>query len=204
MRKALIVAIFAGIFSGGACAELFTFDLINKNGASWDGLSAGVYTNVGSELTLEASMFTYLNGGYSSGSQLNSTATEFGVNALGSGDETALFDTNNGQEAVWISFNRAVTLKSITVSSFTGGNVETGAWQVATGSLVNLTASGTYDVDAILSQGAYFKVMAVNEGGGNGWSLNSFTVEAIPEPAAIFMLGLGGLITGLIRRTLCA
>lgn len=201
MKKAVII-LFAGMVLNSGYAELFTFNMINKNGESWDGLSAGVYTNTGSGLTLEASLSAYLNGNYSSGSQLNSTVSEFGINAAGSGDDTALFDTNNGQEALWVSFNRAVTIKSITVSSFTGGNVETGAYQVADGSLVNFTASGIYTVDSILSQGSYFKVIAVNEGGGNGWSLNSFTVEAVPEPATIAILSFGGLAACLLRRVL--
>ena len=203
MKKAVII-LFVGVVLNSVYAELFTFDLINKNGISWDGLSSGVYTNTGGGRTLEASLSAYLNGSYSSGSQLNSTVSEFGINAAGSGDDTALFDTNNGQEALWVSFNRAVTIKSITVSSFTGGNVETGAYKVAEGGLVNFTSSGTYTVDAVLNQGLYFKIIAVNEGGGNGWSLNSFTVEAVPEPATIAMLGLGGLVTGMIRRTMSA
>lgn len=201
MKKAVIILV-AGMALNSVHAELFTFDMINKNGVSWDGLSAGVYTNTGSGRTLEASLSAYLNGSYSAGSQLNSTAAEFGINAAGSGDDTALFDTNNGQEALWISFNRTVTVRSITVSSFTGGNVETGAYQVAAGSLVNFTSSGTYAVDAVLNQGSYFKIIAVNEGGGNGWSLNSFTVEAVPEPATIAILGFGGLAASLLRRIL--
>ncbi len=203
MKKAVIIFVL-GVVVHSVYAELFTFDLVNKNGTSWDGLSAGVYTNTGGGQPLEAALSVHLNGSYSTGSQLNSTTSEFGINAVGSGDETALFDTNNGQEALWVSFNRAVTIKSITVSSFTGGNVETGAWQVAEGSLVNFTSSGTYTVDAVLNQGSYFKVIAVNEGGGNGWSLNSFTVEAVPEPATIVMLSLGGLVAGMMRRVLVA
>ncbi|MCC7299864.1 MAG: hypothetical protein IT583_02165, partial [Verrucomicrobia bacterium] len=158
MKKIIAVIVFMGMVLHGARAELFTFDLVNKNGTTWDGVPSGVYTNVGSGLTLEAAMSAYLNGSYSSGSQLNSTATEFGINAVGGGDAPSLFDTVNGQEALWISFNRAVTVKSVTVSSFTGGNVETGAYQVANGSLVNFTASGTYVIDAALNQGSFLKL----------------------------------------------
>jgi hypothetical protein len=199
MKKIMAVVLFVGVGLSGARAELFTFDMANKNGASWDGASSGVYTNVGSGLTLEAAMFAYLKGSYSTGSQLNSTATEFGINAAGAGDATSLFDTVNGQEALWVSFNRAVTVKSITVSSFTGGNVETGAYQVANGSLVNFTASGTYTIDAALNQGEYFKTIAVNTGGGNGWILNSFTVS-VPEPATFGLAGFGGLLVWIVRR----
>jgi hypothetical protein len=199
MKKIIAVVLFMGAALGGVRAELFTFDLVNKNGASWDGAASGVYTNAGSGLTLEAAMSAYLNGSYSSGSQLNSTATEFGINAAGVGDATSLFDTANGQESLWVSFNRAVTVKSITVSSFTGGNVETGAYQVANGSLVNFTAGGTYTIDAALNQGEYFKTIAVNTGGGNGWILNSFTVS-VPEPATFGLAGLGGLMAWVLRR----
>jgi hypothetical protein len=204
MKKAITVAALMGMVLNGAYAELFTFDLINKDGAAWDGVPSGVYIRTGVDLTLEAALFAYLNGSYSSGSQLNSTAAEFGINATGSGDEAALFDTNNGQEALWVSFNRAVTIKSVTVSSFTSGNVETGAWQAAEGSLVTFTASGTHTIDTVLNQGSYFKMIALNEGGGNGWSLNSFTVEAVPEPATIGLIVFGSLIAGIIRRASCA
>jgi hypothetical protein len=199
MKKIIAVGLFVGAALSGVRAELLTFDLVNKNGASWDGASSGVYTNVGSGLTLEAAMFAYLNGSYSSGSQLNSTATDFGINAAGTGDATSLFDTVNGQEALWVSFNRTVAIKSITVSSFAVGNVETGAYQVANGSLVNFTASGTYTIDAALNQGDYFKTIAVNTGGGNGWILNSFTVS-FPEPATFGLAGFGGLLAWIVRR----
>jgi hypothetical protein len=200
MKKAIIIITFVGMALNGVHAELLTFDLINKNGVPWDGVPSGVYTNAGSGLTLEAAMFAYLNGSYSSGSQLNSTATAFGINSPTAADDASYFDTNNGQEALWVSFDRAVTIKSITVSSFTAGNVETGAYQVANGGLVNFTAGGTYTVNAALSQGSFFKIIAVDEGGGNGWSLNSFTVEAVPEPAAAALLGLGGVMAWMLRR----
>jgi hypothetical protein len=199
MKKSIVITVVTLMLFNGLHAELFTFDLINKEGASWDNASSGTYTNKGIELTLKASMFAYLNGSNSAGSLLNSTASEFGINAAGSGDATSLFDTNNGQEALWISFDRAVTIKAITVSSFTAGNVETGACQVADGSLVNFTAGGTYTIDMAMSQGAFFKVIALNEGGGNGWVLNSFTVEAVPEPATFVLLSLGGLVACIIR-----
>ncbi len=201
MRKVIIAAVFMHMFLNGVYAELFTFDLINKESAAWDNVSSGVYTNAGNKLTVRASMFAYLNGSYSAGSLLNSTASEFGINAAGSGDATSFFDTNNGQESLWVSFDRTVTIKSVTVSSFTGGNVETGAYQVANGSLVNFTAGGTYAVNTTLNQGSFFKIIAIDKGGGNGWSLNSFTVEAVPEPATIVMLGVGGLMVCIFRYT---
>lgn len=204
MRKAVATIVSVGMFVNSTCAELFTFDLLNKNGVSWDGVSSGIYTNAGSGMVLKAAMLACLNGSYSTGSQLNSTVSEFGVNAAGSGDATSLFDTINGQESLWISFDRAVIIKSITVSSFTSGNVETGAYQVAAGNLFCFTANGIHSIDSVLNQGDFFKVIALDMGGGNGWSLNSFTVEAVPEPVTSGLLGFGGLLVWLARRTFSA
>ncbi|MBM4153237.1 MAG: PEP-CTERM sorting domain-containing protein, partial [Kiritimatiellaceae bacterium] len=140
---------------------------------------------------------------YNLGSQLNSTASSFGVNAPTTADQSSFMDTGAGKEAVWISFNHIVTVKSLSVGDFSPSNVETGAYQVANGALTHFTASGTYSgIDTVLNTGAFFKVMTVNTGGGNGWSLNSFTVTAIPEPATGMMLGAGSLALLLFRRWL--
>jgi hypothetical protein len=201
MKKIIATFVCSLILLSGARAELFTFDLVNKEGAVWDNVSSGIYTNTGAQLTLRATMQAYLSGSVSTGSLLNSTASAFGINSPTSADDAATFDTNNGQEAIWVSFDRDVTIKSITVTSFSAGNVETGAYQVASGNSVNFTAGGTYNMDAVLTQGSFFKVTAINEGGGNGWSLSSFTVEAVPEPATALMLSFGGIAVWIVRRS---
>lgn len=183
-----------------ARAETFTFDLVGKDGASWDNESSGVYTNVGSTLVLEASLYAYLDGGYSANSRLNSGANDFGINAAGTGDEPLAFDTVNGMEAMWIAFDRQVTVSSLTVSSFAIGNVETGAYQVAAGNWVEFTESNTYRVDELLDEGSFFKITTVDQGGGNGWSLDSFAVEAIPEPVTLSFVGLAGIFAIVGRR----
>lgn len=200
MRKTVVAALCVLVLFGRARAELFAFDLVNKDGVVWDNVSAGIYTNAGSLLTVRAAMYACLNGSVSTGSLLNSTVAAFGINAAGTGDDTAYYDTNNGQESLWVSFDRDVIIKSITVASFSSGNTETGAYQVAHGMPVSFTSSGTYNIDTALTQGEFLKITAVDEGGGNGWSLSSFTIEAIPEPVTAFMLGFGGLAVWTVRR----
>jgi hypothetical protein len=198
VMKKIIAGVVLLLFSR-AGAELFTFNLL-QDGAPWDNAPSGVYTNVQGGKTLEASLFAYLDGSYSPSSRLNATSTDFGINAPSATDQSALFDTQDGQEALWVSFNHSVTVKSFTVSSFATGNTETGAWQVAEGSVTPFTASGTYTVDTALAQGSFFKVIALDQGGGNGWRLSSFTVESVPEPASLALIGLGGFLLHALRR----
>jgi hypothetical protein len=206
MKNKPFTALIMFSMAFSASAEVFTFTLKGNDGAVWDGVSSGVYANAGTSFTLEATLHAYLDGSASSGSLLNSGGSEFGINADGSGDASLAFDTINGKESVWISFSEAVTVKSITVSSFsTTGTKETGSYQVADGSVVEFSGSGTYgNIDTILAKDTYFKVAAVEDGDGNGWSLDSFEVEAVPEPVTVSMLTLGGLLIWIVRRVSCA
>jgi len=203
MRRLLItLLVLCVVFS--VSSDVFTFDLIDKDSEPWDGQSTGVYANDndGATFSLEATMYAYLDGGYSAGSYLNSTSSDFGINADGTTDASSLFDTNEGAEALWVKFNYAVTIKSIVVSDFSSG-VETGAYQVADGSVSQFTDSGEYVINTTLIKDDFFKVIAVDEGTGNGWRMNSFTVEAVPEPATMSMIGIAGALALLVRRRLC-
>lgn len=168
-----------------ASGSLVAFELLNDSTiySRLDGQPFGSVTNSGIIATLTASEGV-----------LNRTSTGFGVNDSGSDDTDAL---NLGQY-IDISFNQAVAFKHVNVSSWGTGSAGDVRLGVSTFiSQGEITESGDTAYDFEVDYGETVRIIATGEtAADNGFSLDSFSVEAIPEPAVIgfvVLVGIGGL-----------
>ncbi len=126
---------------------------------------------------------------------LNTTAVSgFGVNAPGTGDETSLIDNVLGTESVSIVFNVPVRLDQIVLSDFFGGAGDLALLTIngfAPGTLnptapaldvYNFASNNTVPIGQSI-------ILAFQA--GNGFSFDSFSVTAVPEPASGLLLLIG-------------
>lgn len=126
---------------------------------------------------------------------LNTTSTAFGVNHPTTGDPTDHIDGMFAIESVSIVFNLPVRLDQIELSDFTGG---------ATGDLATLTIDGFAPLTLIPTAPALDvynfssnntvpagQAIVLTWQAGNGFSFNSFSVTAVPEPASWWLLSVG-------------
>jgi hypothetical protein len=140
------------------------------------------------------------------GGQLNSNTSEFGVNAAGSADIPGNIDAALGNaEAVRITFDQPVFFNQLVLALYTPS-----AADLATLTLPDSSPTLTPQTSAIdtynFTTGNLVNVgepVTLAYSAGNGFSFNSFTVEAVPLPTAAWgaLALLGGLsATKLIRR----
>jgi hypothetical protein len=107
----------------------------------------------------------------------NQTGSGFGINAAGSGDDSDEFDPGEG---FTFSFDQAVIINSLTVSSFGGSSV--GLLSYDGGAVIaNITSTGTTTVtSSLIASGTTLRF----ESTSGVFSLDAITVTAIPEPAS--------------------
>ncbi len=169
------------------------FDLRGTDAlAALDNESTGVLTVDGVTATFNAIV-------ESSSGNMNQTGSGFGINAALPGDETALLDGDAGLESISVSFSVPVQLVAVTVSSF--GGDDRGALMSTAGSDL-IASTGTtvpsFGASFISSFSLGFVANPSNSTLGNGFSFDSFEVQAIPEPGVATLGGMGAL--ALLRR----
>lgn len=176
------LAYFAPLHSFGT---VFNFrDTSAGPGKEVDGLAAGTST-VGS-VTVSLSLFP--DGAF------NQTMSGFGINAVTSADDTDEFDAGEG---FTFSFDHNVTLDSVAVSLFGTGN--SGRISYDGGSVIGtISATGTTVLNSsIITSGTVLRFESLI----GAFSLDSFTVTAMPEPNAFALFGgAGALSIALLRR----
>lgn len=195
--------------------QIVQWNGVNTSGGSFG--SQGSLNGVGEGATLWSSnkVLTLTSRTISSDLAIGTNTFSTGSpNILGIfGGDNAKFDVANN-EAWTFDFDQDVTLKYIIVSavdgpvdmptfSLAGGTsfaMTTGAsessavtWDPTTKRYVWTFAGGGLDVSA----GTDITLSAAT---GGAWGLQGIVVDIVPEPATIGMLGLGGLLTLLIRR----
>ena len=170
-----------------AFAGLVTFDLLGDSSvySLLDNESSGSVTNSGLVVTVTAS-----------DGVLNRTSSGFGVNGAGTDDTDGL----NAGQYIDLAFNQDVSFENVNISSWgasDAGIVQLGPLFDSQGDIS--TGDTTFGFDVL--DGATVRVLATADSGAtNGFSMNSFTVDTIPEPAAIGLIGLGSGFMLLTRK----
>lgn len=184
-----------------AHADLVIFELGgNLNGTAIDGAASGGLTVNG--LT---ALFTANDG------VLNATASNFGINATGSGDAADLLDAGSGvNEFMTITFDRRVTFTQLTLDSFSGSERASLTLGLNPALLLDATPAGTdifnfsssdFPMGNMLEVGQSLRIgYTFSSAADNGFSLEGFQVNTVPEPSCLGCL-LPALWGCLWRRT---
>lgn len=173
-----------------AFAGLVTFDLLGDPSvySLLDNQVSGSVTNSGLIVTVTAS-----------DGVLNRTSSGFGVNGAGTDDTDGL----NAGQYIDLFFDQDVSFYSVTVSSWgssDAGIVQLGSLFESQGSITN-TGATIFGFDVIQANTNSVRIMATADSGAtNGFSVDGFTVDTIPEPAVIGLIGLGGGFMMLLRK----
>ena len=168
----------------------------NTDDASFGVRTSGTYTQDG--ITLSA--------GTDFG-KFNLTNSGFGPNDVGTGDETDNFD---GSESMIFSFDTAGTFDSVdfallddspetAILSFANGNT----FNLRDGATSDISVSGNDVFDNIAESFNADELITLSITGGNGWTLESFTItaSAVPEPSSFALIaGIFGLTSVMLRR----
>jgi hypothetical protein len=185
MKKHLLVStclLFTAALSTDAFAQTVTFDFRGATGLTLESASSVAVSG----LTLSTSVFP--NGVF------NQTASGFGVNADGGTDDSDEFDTNEG---FTFSFDQAVRLVSLSVSSFGGGSAALLAFDGGA-TIASISSTGvTALADTAVTANTLLRFTGT---GTSPFSLDSLSVTAIPEPASAGYLGGFALLCALRRR----
>jgi hypothetical protein len=171
------------LFQLAGSAEVETKDEAPSFSLTIDGITATLTANIG---------------------DLNTTLVSgFGVNAPGTGDETSQIDNILGTESVSIVFNAPVRLDQIVLSLFTApptGDLATLTIDSFAPITLNPTAPAL-DVYNFASNNTVpvGQSIILAYQAGNGFSFDSFSVTAIPEPASGLLLLIGLAAARVVR-----
>jgi hypothetical protein len=191
MKNFAIITLLAWSLAGHAHAGLITFDLLGDSAiySVLDNQAAGSVVVDGLTATLTAS-----------DGVLNRTASGFGVNGTPTTDDT---DALNTDQYIDIVFDQTVVFSNLNISSWNSGT-DVGEVQLGSSFTTQGGIQGTGDTDYHfqVNHGETIRIFATNTDVGNGFSVDSFTVEAIPEPAVIGFIFLTGIGLLAARRFL--
>ena len=165
-----------------ARADLITFGREHVAGNSLiDEQNSGSITRMGLTASFTANV-----------GELNANSTAFGINAPGSGDEPARLDTFNGvEEFITVTFDRTVAFTQLKLRDFSPG--ESALLKIGLNETLTLVpfdaATDIYDFtneSFLLGNSiAPGQSLVIGSATGNGFSLESFDVNTVPEPSCL-------------------
>lgn len=138
------------------------------------GAKAQIVSGTVHQGTITATLVPLVEGG---SGDLNQTQDGFGINAVGSKDNTHNLDGAEGTESIIITFNTDIVFKQLKLSAF--GDTDLGRIRIGTFSPLPLNSTGvtSFSNNSLVPIGQSVLVEFV---AGNGFSFDSFTVELVP------------------------
>jgi hypothetical protein len=198
LTQTLLTAAAIGCCALSASADTtFTFyDSSTTIGAALSGQSSGSFTVSDIEITATASTDTF-----------NATGSGFGINQAAGGDDTDGFDFTETAgdgiaEGFTLSFDQDVYLVDFSVYSWSVANGDEVSIMDNTTLVATITSTGSTSLgDYLLSENSELTIMTTAGIYGNGWSFDSITVSAVPEPSTFALLsGFCALGFVMLRR----
>jgi hypothetical protein len=188
----VVVAIFAAPVLE-LHATPITFDLRDATTATiTDEIESGTLTRGG----ITATLTPFVDG---SSGVLNQTGSGFGINASGS-DASDQLDGDEGIESIFISFNADVSFTSLKLSQF--GSSDSALLTIAGFTELSIgSSSQSFLTDNFVPTG---ETVRLKYGTGNGFSFDSFTIDAATQPTVPDSLPFGFTAAVLIGVTLLA
>ncbi|MBC8207188.1 MAG: PEP-CTERM sorting domain-containing protein [Kiritimatiellales bacterium] len=188
MKKLFIGVVV--LMGGMAYADLL-YDFTDKGG-TFDG-----QTSVVIPLTDGAISFNMTVSG--SGGNLNSNLGNFGI-----GDD----QIDGTSESITLTFSKPIDFKAIEFGSMVGG-ISDGANLTVAGSAIDLYTGvsgfdGTPDIYTPASPirvNVGQSIVITGSSETSSFDLENMTFEAVPEPATMSLVGIGGLLALIVRRT---
>jgi hypothetical protein len=208
----LTAALGLAAATSGRAQTTFIFDDGSSTGAA--GLALESFTSGvdAASMSLNTSGTYTLNGiTLSAGTDFgdfNLTNSGFGPDQAGSADDSDTFDTGNGNESMVFSFDTAGTFNSIdfallndtpefAVLSFAGGST----FNLTDGPSSTIAVSGNDFFGGVNESFTSGQLVTLSISGGSDFTLENFTVTAIPEPSTIVLVAMTGLAAiGILRR----
>lgn len=172
----------------------------NQAGLDLDGLSFGSTTSTSLNYSLTMSADALLDD-VSADTEFNQTASGFGINCDGSGDDTDAIDGDLGVESMLLSFDQAGTFESIEFDRVTASAGDTGMVSFATSgeSYQFYNANMSSDLLELNQSFEAGESITIKWQAGNGFGLEQMSI-AVPEPATLGLISTIGLASLLIKR----
>lgn len=181
MNTPIIVCVGAVLVSSAQSAVI-VYNLRDTGEAA--AIESGSYSIDGVALTLSSLEGT-----------LNQNSGGFGVNhSGGSLDEPAEIDGDEGAESLLFSFDTSGTLQQLTFSNI---GVTDALSLRFNGSEIAVIDENTETLSINFTNSDTFSLVHLS---GNGVSFDSVSIETVPEPHSLILLGMGGLSLLFRRR----
>lgn len=180
-----LLLLLSSVAATYAAPAIFDFDTQTAGliGFELNGDASGSVATGG--ITLTATVFP--SGAF------NQTASGFGINAAGSGDDTDEFDPGEG---FTFSFDQSVFINSLTVSSFGGSSIGVLSYDGGA-NIATISSTGTTVINSsVIASGTLLRFASTS----GVFSLDAITVTAVPEPASAAALAGAAMLAFTATR----